>query len=491
MSLLQSRLYIGGEWLAPASGDTEEVINPATESVLGLAPMGGAADAAQALDSARQAFDGGTWPRLSMQERVRILGRMLDYLESQQARIVELIVLEAGATQVLANFLQYGIAMKHARTLLRDALRVQPDHTPVELSPDMTGGKTLGAAITVYDPVGVVACITPYNFPFFLNLSKLFHALTMGNCVVLKPSPYTPFEALIIGEAADEAGLPKGVLSIVTGDTAVGALLTSDRRVDMVSFTGSDAVGSAIMAQCAPTLKKVHLELGGKSALIVRADADLEQAALAGLQGFITHAGQGCALTTRLLVHNDIREAFVERLALMASHVSVGNPADPSVQMGPLIRAAARSRTERYVEIALGEGARLVCGGARPAGLDSGFFFEPTLFDDVDNSMRIAREEVFGPIGVVIGFDDDEQAIAIANDSEFGLGGAIYSRDAGTAFEMAQQVRTGAIAINGGAGTMLSSAPFGGIKRSGIGREYGIASLLEFSQPKSISFHAG
>jgi acyl-CoA reductase-like NAD-dependent aldehyde dehydrogenase len=380
--------------------------------------------------------------------------------------------------------------MKHARALLRDALTIKDKYTPLEVSPNLSGGKTLGMAVTVHDPVGVVACITPYNFPYFLNVAKLMHALSMGNTAVLKPSPYTPFQALIIGEAADAAGLPKGVLSIVTGDIKTGEMLTTDKRVDMVTFTGSDKVGAAIVAQGAPTLKKMHLELGGKSALIVRADADLDQAVMNGM-AFTVHAGQGCALTTRILVHNAVRGAFTEKLQSAVTSLKVGDPADANVQMGPLIREVARKRAETYTAIALDEGARLVCGGSRPQGLERGFFFAPTVFDNVTNNMRIAQEEVFGPIAVVIGFDSDDEAIAIANDSNFGLGGAICSTDAGTAFEMAQRIRTGTIAINGGAGVMLSSAPFGGIKRSGIGREYGVDALLEFTQPKSISFHAG
>lgn len=491
MSLLKSALYIGGEWVEPAGSSRQDVINPATEEVIGLAPVGGAQEVEQALATARAAFERGPWPRMSMQRRVDILSKMLDWLEQNKPRIIDLIVREAGSTLALAEFLQYGVPMKHARALLRDALQIEPKHTPLEVTPSFTGGKVLGAAVTVFDPVGVVACVTPYNFPFFLNIGKLCHALTMGNTAVLKPSPYTPFQALIIGEAADAAGLPQGVLSIVTGDIQTGELLTTDRRVDMVSFTGSDKVGAAIMAQGAPTLKRMHLELGGKSALIVRADADIPQALGAAIMGFTTHAGQGCALTTRILVHDSIRKAFVEQLGGIAAGLKVGNPADPSVQMGPLIREVALKRSETYSAIAREQGARLVCGGRRPAGLDRGFYFAPTLFDDVTSDMRIAQEEVFGPIGVVLGFDSDEQAIAIANDSEFGLSGAIYSADAGTAYEMALQIRTGTIAINGGAGTMLSSAPFGGIKRSGIGREYGVESLLEFTAPKSISFHAG
>ena len=349
----------------------------------------------------------------------------------------------------------------------------------------------MGAAVLAREPVGVVSCITPYNFPFFLNIGKIIPAMAVGCTVVLKPSPYTPIEALILGEIADEVALPKGVLNIVTGDVAAGMLLTTDKRVDLVSFTGSDKVGAMIQAQAAPTLKRCLLELGGKSAMIVRADANIQAAAAAGLGGFITHAGQGCALHTRHLVHNSILADYVQTLKSMMSHVKVGNPIDPTVSCGPLIRNVARARSEEYVAIALDEGATLVAGGKRPAGLDKGFFFEPTLFTDVNNSHRIAQEEVFGPIGVVIGFDSDEEAIDMANDSDFGLSGGIFSGNVGHAYEMALQLRTGGVLINGGGGRMSSNHPFGGVKRSGYGREYGIDGLNEFTHIKTISFHGG
>ncbi len=481
-------IYIGGEWHPAAT--REAVINPADESLLAEAPVGSAAQVEAAIAAARHAFDKGDWPQLPMAVRQAAMTRFLDAVEARRAEIIDMIVAEAGATRMLADFLQYGIPMKHARRTVELAARPAVTPLPVELTPNARGGKTLGTGVVVREPVGVVAAISPYNFPFFLNIGKVVPALLAGCTVVLKPSPYTPMEALILGEIADEAGLPKGIFSIVTGDVEAGQLLTSDPRVDLVHFTGSDKVGAMIQAQGAPTLKRIVMELGGKSALIVRPDADLQAAAMSGLGGFTTHCGQGCALTTRMLVHNSIRPQFVEALRAMLAHVKIGNPADPSVGYGPLIREAARRRTEEYVAIAQGEGARLVAGGRRPEGLDRGFYYEPTLFDDVRNDSRLAQEEVFGPIGAVIGYDDDEEAIALANASDFGLSGAIWSADAGRAYEMALRIRTGGVAINGGAGTMLSDAPFGGIKRSGYGREYGEEGLNEFTYQKVISFHA-
>jgi aldehyde dehydrogenase (NAD+) len=489
MQTIQTGMYIGGEWVAPVSGSFEDVINPATEQAFAKAPVSSSDEVSQAIAAARQAFDKGPWPRMSVSERVTILRRLLDALQQRKEEIVALIVREAGATQFLASALQFDIPMKHAHRLLDDALLISGGFAPLEISPSMDGRKVLGTSSVVHDPVGVVAAITPYNFPFFLNIVKLCHALPMGNTVVLKPSPLTPLEALIIADAAHKVGLPSGVLNVITGDIQAGELLTSDPRVDMVTFTGSDKVGASIMAQGAPTLKKMHLELGGKSALIVRADANLANVVQDAMM-FTTHAGQGCALTTRHLVHNSLRPAYVDMLGQALKAMKVGDTADASVHMGPLIRDAARQRCERYVDIALQAGARLVAGGRRPEHLERGYFFEPTLFDNVDNRSQAAQEEIFGPIAVVIGFDTDEEAIALANDSAFGLFGAICSADAGRAYEMALQLRTGGIAINGGSGTMLSGAPFGGYKRSGLGREYGREGLLEFCQSKAIAFRA-
>jgi acyl-CoA reductase-like NAD-dependent aldehyde dehydrogenase len=482
-------LYIDGEWAAAEEHDV--VVNPADETVLGEAPVGGKRHVEAALAAANEAFHRGPWPHMSAKERQAKLAAFLDAIDRRSAEIIELIIAEAGATRGLAEFLQYGVPMKHARNALEVMMRPAQTTLPIDLSPAADGSTVLGVNVLSREPVGVVSAITPYNFPFFLNVGKIIPAMAVGCTVVLKPSPYTPFEALILGQIAEEVGLPRGVLNIVTGGADVGAALTTDKRVDLISFTGSDTVGSAIQAQAAPTLERELLEQGGKSALIVRADADIEQAAAAGVMGFTAHCGQGCALTTRHLVHNSIKTQYIEAVKQMVGGMKIGNPSDPSVHLGPLIREQARARSEKYVEIARSEGARLVIGGKRPAELDKGFFFEPTLFDDVDNSYRIAQEEVFGPIGVVIGFDTDEEAIQIANDSEFGLGGGIYSRDVGKAYEMALAMRVGGVAINGGCGTMSSHAPFGGIKRSGYGREYGIEGLNEFTYMKTIGFHAG
>jgi aldehyde dehydrogenase (NAD+) len=487
MMQLPDYLYINGEKISDIA-EYEAVINPADETVIGRAPLASHEQTDAAIGATRHAFDRGVWPRMSIKERVVIMQQFLDYLRSKKQEIVQLIVAEAGSTLMLSDFMQYELPMKHATHLMDDALLIRPEMIPVEISPAMDGTKVIGTSSVNYEPVGVIAAITPYNFPFFLNLGKIFHALLMGNTVVLKPSPLTPYQALIFADAAEAVGLPAGVLNIINGGIETGNLITTDKRVDMVSFTGSDKVGAAIAAQAAPTLKKTHMELGGKSAFIVRHDADIGGAVQAGLTGFVTHCGQGCALTTRHIVHNAIRPHYVAAMQQAVAQIKVGNPGDPSVMMGPLIRENARQRVEHFVQSALDSGAKLMAGGKRPTDLVKGFYFEPTFFDDVDNQSKLAQEEAFGPVAAVIGFDTDEEAIELANDSDFGLSGHVFSNDAGTAYEMALQLRTGGVAINNGAGTMLSSAPFGGYKRSGYGREFGRHGLLDFCQIKSIAF---
>ncbi|MBO9376667.1 aldehyde dehydrogenase family protein [Sphingomonas histidinilytica] len=486
---LQNKLYIGGAFVSGAAG-TDRIINPANEDVIGEAPVGSVDDARSAVAAAHDAFVSGPWRRLSRHDRIAHMRRFYEALEHRKDEIIAILIAEAGATVSLANGAQWATGMKHFRYYMEAAAQDFTKLSRPEVTPAAGGVKWLGTSVVRYDPVGVVAVITPYNYPFMLNLVKSVPALLMGNTVVLKPSPYTPYSALVLGDIAREAGLPDGVFNVVTGGLDVGELLTTDKRVRLVTFTGSDMVGAAIMAQAAPTLKRLLLELGGKSAMIVRPDADIGKAVSTGLRGFSSHAGQGCALNTRHLVHNSIRADYVARLKEAAERVVVGDPADPRTEMGPLIRAVARDRAEKYVQIGLDEGARLVTGGKRPDHLTKGFFFQPTFFDDVANGSRLAQEEIFGPIAAVIGYDTDEEAIRIANDSDFALACYILTNDAGTAYEMAQQINSGRCAINGGAGTQLSDEPFGGNLRSGFGRENGIEGLLEFTNANAISFHA-
>jgi aldehyde dehydrogenase (NAD+) len=482
-------LFIGGEYVT-GTGGTEDVINPSTEELIASAPLAGPSEVEAAIVAARHAFDKGPWPRMSGIERSGYLQRLHDALQERSDSIVEILRLEAGVVQSDARARQFDLPMKHFRYYIelcrRDPVRgLTPVVTP------MGEKKALGTGLVTRVPVGVVGAITAYNYPFFLNLAKIGPGLAAGNTIVLKPSPYTPFSALIIAEAACAAGLPPGVLNIVNGGIAVGEALTTDPRIDLVSFTGSDVVGAKIAAQAAPTLKRVFLELGGKSAMIVRADGDLSMAVATTLRGFTAHCGQGCGMFTRTLVHNSIRAQLVERVAEMARKVRVGDTADPASQMGPLIRASQRDRVERYVALGHDSGATLVTGGRRPPALTKGFFYEPTLFDNVNNSSPIAQDEIFGPVGVVTGFDTDEEAIALTNEAQFGLRAGIITANTGLAYEMAAEIRTGLVTINNGSLTSMSSVPLGGMRRSGYGREGGEEGLNGYTEVKAIEFHAG
>jgi aldehyde dehydrogenase (NAD+) len=490
LPLHRNSVYANGEWLK--ADDADVVINPATETAISEAPIASRSQVEVAIAAAREAFDHGPWPRMQVAERQSKLSAFLDAIEKRAPELISLIVAETGSPQTLAKYLQYATPMQHARAMIQTASRPAVTPLPVETAPGMGSDELiLGAGVLVREPIGVVVAITPYNFPFYVNVRKIVTALVAGCTVILKPSPYTPLEAMILGDIADEVGLPKGALNIVTGGKEVGASLTSDKRVDLVTFTGSGLVGASIQAQGAATLKKMVMELGGKSAMIVRPDADLRDAAISGLTGFTVHSGQGCALLTRHIVHNSVRSSYVSELKTLAAAIKIGDPADSSITMGPLIREIARDRTENYVDIAKSAGAKLVIGGERPPHLKKGFFYAATLFDDVKNDSRIAREEVFGPIGVVIGYDTDAEAIQMANDNDYGLAGAIYTKNIGRAYEMAMEIRTGGVQINGGRGRISSHVPFGGVKRSGYGRENGVEGLNEFTTIKTINFRAG
>ncbi|MDZ4328208.1 MAG: aldehyde dehydrogenase family protein [Pseudomonas sp.] len=464
------KLYIDGAWV-DVDGPREAVLNPATEAVIGHAPNGDLQSADAAIAAARNAFDNGPWPWLSMAERAGYMRRMHAALVAKREEIAALIIAEVGCSQGVTYAMQVDMPLGHVLTAIEQSVHSDSLQIPVQANPNPfnpAGPMILGSGTVEREAIGVVA----------------------GNTLVLKPSPFTPYSALLFGQIAEEIGLPQGVLNIVTGGIEVGGLLSSDPRVDMVSFTGSETVGMSIMSQAAPTLKRVHLELGGKSALIVRADADIQATALGAVAGLAVNAGQGCALLTRFVVHHSVREQFVQCAKAIAGQWKVGDPADPSVMMGPLIRESQRAKVEHFIASGRDAGATLVCGGGRPAHLRQGFFSDITLFDDVSNDMLIAQEEIFGPVGVVIGFDSDDEAVAIANDSRFGLNAAVSSADAATAYAMARRIRAGSVYLNGGSGS-LPYAPIGGFKRSGLGREFGPNWLKEFTQEKSIIYPIG
>lgn len=480
------RLYIDGGWVDAASDEQVTVINPATEEVIGTVPQASPSDVDRAVDAARRAFDDGPWARMKPRERSDALLRFLQAVHDRRADLVDLIIAEAGAARPIAEALQFDTPMRYAGWFAERAASF-PFLEPL---PPQAGPTGLGQGVILKEPVGVVAAITPFNFPLYLNLVKIIPALATGNSVVLKPSPYTPLEAFVLGEIADAAELPAGVLNVVTGDVAAGERLTTHPAVDMVSFTGSDFVGKKIMSQAGEGLKKVLLELGGKSPNIVFAGSNVDRFARAAATGFTIHAGQGCALPTRILAERSIYDEVVEKVSAALGAIKVGDPTEPGVMMGPLIRESQRDRVERYIAIGTGEGARIASGGGRPAGLSRGFFVEPTLLADVDNSMAVAQDEIFGPVGVAIPFDGEDEAIRIANDSRYGLAASLWHPDPVRAYELARRIRAGTVSLNGGGGGPNLAGPFGGYKQSGIGREFGDYGLLEYTQLKTVSWSA-
>jgi aldehyde dehydrogenase (NAD+) len=482
---LTYQLYIDGQWMDSTGDETLDVTNPATEESFATVPQATAADVDRAVAAARKAFDDGPWPQMSPRERGRIMLRMGEAFDRRRAELVDLNIREAGSIRPLAEFLQVGIPIEHFIDMA--------DHTLLEFKFEEAMlpyvGQGIGQGVISREPFGVAGLISAYNFPFFLNLFKLAPALASGCTTVLKPSPYTPLEAFIIGEIADEAGLPPGVLNIVTGDVAAGEALTRHRDVDLVSFTGSDTVGRKVYSQASETLKKVVLELGGKSANIVLEDATIAKVVGDVVMGMTIHSGQGCSLLTRTIVHESLHDELVAQVKATLDYITVGDPTDPSTTMGPLISEQQRSKVEALIKVGQDEGAQIAYGGGRPAKLDKGYFVEPTLFVGVDNSMQIAQREFFGPVGVIIPFKDEDEAIRLANDSDFGLGGGVWSGDPARAYRVAKRMRTGTVVVNGGGGGGLSPyAAFGGYKQSGLGREWGAHGLSEFLQTKSISW---
>ncbi|MGV0050461.1 aldehyde dehydrogenase family protein [Mycobacterium colombiense] len=481
-SLLDSYAhYIDGQWIAPDSG-RYDVINPATETVIETAPDASVAQVQQAIAAARSAFDTGPWPAAAPAERARCLQQLSDALLARSEEIYALAQAEWGcsANERLIHVDGPAFMVGHAAELATE---------PAEAPMDAWGAA--GTTLLRYEPLGVVAAMTPWNFPHTLNVMKLGAALAAGNTLVLKPSPLTPLAGLALARIIDEdTDIPAGVVNVVT-PTGVEAsrTLTLDPRVDMVSFTGSSAVGRDVMAGAATTMKRVLLECGGKSATILLPDVDISDDLLERLlfEGCTMHAGQACILNSRLLLPATLHDEVVDRLAELSRAVVIGDPVDPAVTMGPLISREHLDRVEGFVKRAEADGALVVAGGARPKDLSSGFYFEPTILTDSSADSHIAQEEVFGPVLTVLRYRDDDDAVAIANNSSYGLGGAVWGTDIDRAVAVARRIRTGQVSING---TIPGDAPFGGFKQSGIGREGGVMGLRAYMEPKAIGIPA-
>jgi aldehyde dehydrogenase (NAD+) len=480
------RLLIDGKLVDADDGATFENINPATEEVIGQAASGSASDMERAVAAARRAFDTTDWSTNGAL-RQRCLLQLQDALEAEVETLRSLLVTEAGCP-VLTT---YGPQLDAP---LREALRWPAEMIDqFEWSRDLPPKDAMGLGYESErqvwkEPVGVVGVILPWNFPIELLLNKLGPILAMGNTCVVKPAPDTPWHASFVARLiAEQTEFPPGVVNIVnSADHLVGEVLTMSPDVDMVAFTGSTVTGRRIMEAASTTLKQVFLELGGKSVNLFLDDVDLDQA-LAGVVMSCIHGGQGCAIATRILVPREGYESSVERIAAGFESWGYGDPTDPSVLQGPQISRRQRERVLGYIEKGKAEGARLVVGGGVPSHLPRGFYVEPTLFADVDSSMTIAREEIFGPVLVVLPYDDDDDAVRIANDSTYGLSGMIASGDLERAKSVARRIRTGTLSINGGLWYGADS-PFGGYKGSGIGRQCGREGLEVFTETKSVAW---
>ncbi|TXL62098.1 aldehyde dehydrogenase [Aeromicrobium terrae] len=477
MTLDRDAFFIGGEWAAPASDQLLQVVSPHSEEVVARVPEGTAADIDAAVAAARTAFDEGPWPRMTPAERIAVVEAFSGLYAANLEQMAGLITTEMGSPTSFSN-----LAQSPAPWMQIEAFLAVAREFPWEEA--RTGA--LGSDVIVrHEPVGVVAAIPPWNVPQFTIMSKLVPALLAGCTVVVKPAPESPLDPYLMAELLQEAGVPPGVVNIVAAGREAGAHLVAHPGVDKVAFTGSTAAGRAIGAVCGEQLKRVSLELGGKSAAIVLDDADLGPT-MEGLKFVaLMNSGQACVAQTRILASRSNYDAVVDALAETVSAMTVGDPADPATEIGPMVAQRQQERVEKYIALGQEEGARVVTGGlGMPDGLDRGWYVRPTVFADVDNGMRIAQEEIFGPVLSVIPYDDVDDAVRIANDSDYGLAGTVWTSDAEAGLDVARRVRTGTYGVN--TYTMDFAAPFGGFKASGVGREFGPEGLAQYTEVKSI-----
>lgn len=469
------RFYIDGRWTDPQDGVAVPVVNPASEEVIASIHDAGPAEADTAVAAASRAFD--SYGRTSREERLRLMRALLDAFEAREEEIARSITAEMGAP------IRYARAV---HTKLLGTARIRETIAVLETFEDEMVTPRSGTHV-YREPVGVCALITPWNFPINQIMQKVLPALATGCTVVLKASALAPLDAVLFAECIEAAGFPPGVFNLIQGSgAAVGQFLASHPKVDMVSLTGSQRAGSAVMQAAAPTVKRVALELGGKSPNIVFADADLDRAAQWGVQAVMRNSGQTCSAPIRMLVERAVYTEMVDRVAAAAASVQVGDPAADGDHIGPVVSAAQFDRVQGFIATGVAEGARLVAGGqGRPQATNRGWFVRPTVFADVDNAMTIAREEIFGPVLSVIPFDSEAQAIAIANDTPYGLAGHIFTADQPKAARVGRRLRAGSIGVNGASPGL--DAPFGGVKASGIGREGGVWGFEDYTEPKALA----
>jgi len=467
----RDKLYIDGSWVPSTSTDTLDVFDSTTEAVMGTIPNGTADDVDKAVRAAAAAFP--AWSATPVDDRAKLLDRLAEGLGARMAEIGALISHEVGMPAKLAGGVQVGLPAGAAADAAKNAREY-----PWE--------EEMGNSLIIHEPVGVVAAITPWNYPLFQIVLKVAPAIAAGCTVVLKPSEVAPLNAFALADIIDEIGFPPGVFNLVTGvGPVVGEALAAHPLVDAVSFTGSTRAGKRVMQLAAENVKKVSLELGGKSANIMLEDADLAAAIPAGLFGCWINSGQTCSALTRMLVPRS-RLAEAEEIAVgAAAGFTPGDPFAETSLLGPLVSAAQRDRVRGYIQQGIDEGAKLLIGGVEPPeGLDTGYFVQQTIFSEVTRDMTIAREEIFGPVLCIIPYDTEDEAVDIANDTDYGLAGAVWSADKDHALAVAKRLRTGQVDVNGGG--FNASAPFGGYKQSGIGRERGRYGFEEFLEVKSV-----
>jgi acyl-CoA reductase-like NAD-dependent aldehyde dehydrogenase len=472
-------LFIDGKWVAPSTDGVIEVVSPHTEQVIGHAAAAAPADVDRAVAAARAAFDEGPWPWLTPGERIAAVERLAAAYKARRAELAELISATIGAPITFAKHVQARLPL----TAMAAFCKVATDYPWDEARPGFYGNDIR----VVKQPVGVVAAIVPWNMPQFLTIGKVIPALLAGCTVVLKPAPESALDALLFADIVASVDLPPGVLNVVPGDRAAGAHVVSHPGVDKVSFTGSTAAGRQVAMACAAGLRQVTLELGGKSAAIVLDDADAAATAKAIQMASLANSGQVCNALSRVLVPASRATEFVGALEAELAALTVGDPSDPATQLGPLVAKRQQATVRGYIEDGQRAGARLVLGGsALPAGVDRGWYVRPTLFADADNDMRISREEIFGPVLTVISYSDEAEAVAMANDSEYGLAGAVFTADTERGLGIAARVRAGSFGVNEGY-VMDPLAPYGGMKASGWGRELGREGLEGYLASQSIS----
>jgi acyl-CoA reductase-like NAD-dependent aldehyde dehydrogenase len=475
----EDALFIGGDWSAPRTSAVIEVVSPHTEAVIARVAAAGADDVDDAVAAARTAFDHGDWPRLQPSERIAAVKRLAERYDERRSDMAEIITAEMGAPISFARRAQVALPW----TMINAFCGIAESHPWQE-----TRAGLYGSDIHVRtEPVGVVAAIVPWNMPQFLIVTKLVPALLAGCCVVIKPAVESPLDALLLADLIAKCDLPAGVVSVLPAEASVGEQLVGHRGVDKVSFTGSTAAGRRVAGVCAASVKRVSLELGGKSAAIVLDDAEPAAVASAIRSASLSNSGQICNALTRILVPAGRSTEFVDALASEMRTLQVGDPTDTATQMGPLVAQRQQERVRNYIDAGQREGARLILGGNEmPDGIERGWYVRPTLFADADNNMRIAREEIFGPVLTVIPYRDEDEAVEIANDSEYGLAGSVFTSDTDHGLEVAARIRAGTVGVNQGY-TMDPFAPFGGVKGSGYGRELGREGIEGFLDTKSVS----